>query len=212
MSRRRRDTETELSLDSFLDIVTNVVGVLILIAVVTVISAGDIALSSGASALTAPKASATRVMFECAGDKLFLVDEAANGERIRDAVHEELGNESVTADRVVAVLAERDIGDVNHRVLAEWDGHNNLTWLYVLRDDARAESDVESGDSSFVKTLDALAGHGFVYFVVHDDCFETYREARDLARARGVATGWHPVEGREPLRLNAQGSLGRRIQ
>ncbi len=51
-----------------------------------------------------------------------------------------------------------------------------------------------------------------MYFVVHDDSFELFRRARQIVRSRGIATGWHPVEGHAPLRLTASGSLGRRIQ
>lgn len=43
--------------------------------------------------------------------------------------------------------------------------------------------------SSFVRALDALGSQSFVYFVVHDDSFATFRVARDLAASRGVAVG-----------------------
>ena len=64
----------------------------------------------------------------------------------------------------------------------------------------------------FRQRLADLGHDGFAYFVVHDDSFEVFRKARDLARERGVAVGWHPVEGRAPLRLAVNGSLGKRIQ
>ena len=77
---------------------------------------------------------------------------------------------------------------------------NGLAWVYALRSGARGQraTDLERG--------------GFAYFVVHDDSFEVFGKARDILRARGVSVGWHPVEGRSPLRLSAIGSLGKRVQ
>ncbi len=47
-----------------------------------------------------------------------------------------------------------------------------------------------------------------MYFVVHDDSFEVFRKARDIARSRGVSVGWHPVEGQGPVRSAPSGAWG----
>jgi hypothetical protein len=215
VSRRRREVEEVLSLDSFLDIVTNVVGVLILVAVVTVLSAGDITISSGATALRAPpKAAATRILVECARDQAFVVDEEKNAQKVREAVEGWKSDDFELSGEAVATRLEyNDIGDENHRVQAEI-GPLGLAWIYKLR--ARAHGDtveeLEGGDS---KLEDAIrdAGPGtYVYFVVQEDSFDVFRAARELARSRGLSTGWHPVEKRTPLRISSVGSLGKRVQ
>lgn len=213
MSRRSREDTAVLSLDSFLDIVTNVVGVLILVAVVTVLGAGDIGVSAGASALTAPRPSAARLLFECSGDEVFFVDEEGNAERIKNVVQAAQGEAPITGEAVVALLDGRDIGDQLHRVRAELTSEG-ITWVYSLRPGVRGEAapHIESPRSSFQRRLDDLPATSFVYFVVHDDSFEVFQKARDIARARGIAVGWHPVEGKRPLRLSGIGSLGKRIQ
>lgn len=213
MRRRRRDEDAALSLDSFLDIVTNVVGVLILVAVVTVLGAGDIGVSAGASALAPPRRTAARVMFELSGDEVFFVDEAAHGERVKAAVTLEHGEKPFGAQAVVNLLEERDIGDALYRVRGEVLPEG-LSWIYDLRPGVRGEPGavIESRSSVFQGKLDELEPGGFVYLVVHDDSFDVLRKARDIARERGIAVGWHPVEGRQSLRLSGAGSLGKRIQ
>ena len=210
---RRRDTESApFSLDSFLDIVTNVVGVLVLVAMVTVLSAGNISVPSGATAMTAPRPSAARLIFECAGDEVFFVDEEGNGRRVVDEV-KRADKRRLSRDDLIAILEEKDVGDATFRVRAD-RLERGVAWVYDLRPGAHGEraEDLDRPESEFQRLLAGLERGGFAYFVVHDDGFEAFHKARDIARARGVSVGWHPVEGREPVRLSAIGSLGKRIQ
>jgi hypothetical protein len=212
MSKRRANDEVLFSLDSFLDIVTNVVGVLVLVAMVTVLSAGNISVPSGATAMTAPRPTASRLLFECAGDEIFFVDEEGNGARVVDQV-KRTSERPVSRDALVALLDDEDVGDATHRVRADRLEHG-IAWVYALRPEARGDhaADLDRTGSEFHRKLAELEAGGFAYFVVHDDGFEVFRKARDIARARGISVGWHPVEGREPIRLSALGSLGKRVQ
>ncbi|HEY4117712.1 MAG TPA: hypothetical protein VGM56_07650 [Byssovorax sp.] len=213
MRRRRRAEDGILfSLDSFLDIVTNVVGVLVLVAMVTTVSAGSISVPAGTAAMTTPGASAERVLFECAGDQVFVVDEAAAGRRVLEALSS-AGADVSRTDEVIALLDAQDVGDESHRVRAERRG-GGLAWVYTLRRDARGDraADLSRRTSTFQRALASLGSGGFAYFVVHDDAFATFERARDAARAGGVAVGWYPVAGREALRLATTGSLGKQIQ
>lgn len=214
MSKRRREDDGALSLDSFLDIVTNVVGALILIAVVTVIGAGDISVSTGASALVPTVPTAERLVFHCADNQIFFVDEKANAERIRTSLAERFDDATPLPDWIIAHLLETDVGDPSYRVQAETTDVGGVTWVYHrragVRGDTEAQFDV--GTSDFEAKLDEIVGDTYVYFVVHADSFEIFRRARDLLRERGVPMGWHPVEGYSPLRIGASGDLGKRIQ
>lgn len=213
MSRRARDDAPFLSLDAFLDIATNVVGILILVAVVTVLGAGNISVSSGASALNQPKPRASRILFELRENRIYLVDEKENGERVQEEVRRSLGDDAIAADRVASLLVERDVGDATYRVQAETQPEG-VAWVYTLRPDARGESidDLAEEDSKFRRVLADLDQGSFVYFVVHDDSFDVFKKARELAAQKGVAVGWHPVEGSAPLKLSSAGSLGKRVQ
>ena len=216
--RRRRESDAAVSLDSFLDIVTNVVGVLILIAVVTVISAGDIAVSSGASALVTPRASANRVMFHLHDNQVYFFDEKDIADRI-DTAWSRRTEAALPSDdmplpaRVIEMLDDADVGDDTYRVRA-FSGMSGLVWQYDLRRDARGETieDLDYDHSDFATKLDELGPGDYVYVVVNDDSFELFRKVREVVRARGLALGWHPVEGQGYLRLSNIGSLGKRIQ
>jgi hypothetical protein len=208
MRRRRGNDEILFSLDSFLDIVTNVVGVLVLVAMVTVVSAGKISVPSGATAATAVKPTATRLLFECSHDEVFFVDEDGNGRRVLEEASR--ATERPTRNGLAELLEAKDVGDATHRVHVDTT-EPTISWVYTLRPDAHGEhaADLEREGSDFRRRLE---GGGFAYFVVHDDSFEVFRKARDLARARGIAVGWHPVEGHASLRLSANGSMGKRTQ
>jgi hypothetical protein len=213
MSRRRRPEGELISLDSFLNICTIAVGALILVAVITVLGAGDVAVSSGPSTMVAPKSGATRVLFEAAGDKLYLVDEEGNGKRVLEAVREAPNMSPPSRDGLVDFLRGTDVGDENHRVTAE-PLLQGMSWVYERREGAKGEGATELGrdGSPYGEALAAMSSDSFVYFVVHDDSFEIFRRARALAAARGVAVGWHPVEGNQAIRLAMNGSLGKRVQ
>jgi hypothetical protein len=211
MKKRNHAEEAPFSLDSFLDIVTNVVGVLVLVAMVTVLSAGNISVPSGTVAMTSPAVQASRVLFECAGDEVFVVDEEGNGARVVEEVRK--AGDPSSRENLVGLLDQRDVGDATHRVRAEVLP-NGLAWVYALRSGAHGQraTDLEREGGAFRRRVDGLERGGFAYFVVHDDSFEVFGKARDILRARGVSVGWHPVEGRSPLRLSAIGSLGKRVQ
>ncbi len=123
--------------DSFLDIVTKVVGVLVLVAMVTVLSAGNFSVPSGATAMTAPKPSASRLLFECAGDEVFFVDEEGNGRRVLDEV-KQAGAPAISRDDLVALLDDKDVGDPTHRVRADRLARG-VAWIYGLRPGAHGE-------------------------------------------------------------------------
>ncbi len=211
MRRHRAEETGVLSLESFLDTMTNVVGCMILVAVVTVLNANDVAVSTGATALAAPKNLHARALFECQHGRIYFVDETAAAAKVKEAA--EAGSQPLTRDGLITLLGQKEVVAGDHRVLAE-DQQGGIAWVYQLRPDAQGESvsDIERADSHFAERLHALGSGGFAYFVVHDDSFELYRRARELATSRGVAMGWHPVSGSGPLRLSALGSLGKRVQ
>ncbi|MEZ4294025.1 MAG: hypothetical protein R3B70_03540 [Polyangiaceae bacterium] len=215
MSRRNRAESPTLSLDSFLDIVTNVVGVLILIAVVTVLGAGEISVSAGPSSLSAPRPTAERVLFECIGEEVYFVDEKENVRLVQEAARAALKGNRLTPGALEQFLRDTDVGDATHRVQVSFATDDSTpVWSFRLRPGARGDTldSLESPTSAFRRKLAELPPGTFVYFVVHDDSFAVFQKARDLARERGAGMGWHPVAGKEPLRLSAIGSLGRRIQ
>ncbi|MBL9022048.1 MAG: hypothetical protein JNL21_07590 [Myxococcales bacterium] len=209
---RAREEGLELSLDSFLNVMKIVIGVLILIVLVTVLGGGEMGVPSGAAALGAPKPTATRVIFECKDGKIYALDEEGIARRVEGTVRKELTGQ-LTPDAVSLFLFNRDVGDERHRVHVEMRP-GGLAWAYVLRADAPGGESKEAlgaPGSSFARALDRMGEDSFAYFVVHDDSFETFKAARALAVSKGIAVGWDPLEGDEPVRFSVGGSLGTRI-
>ena len=187
MSKRRGSDEILFSLDAFLDVVTNVVGILVLVAVVSVLSSGNISVPSGATAMAAPRPSSARLLFECAGDELFFVDEEANGQRVLNEVNL-AGKRVISSDFLVALLDDRDVGDATHRVSAD-PLAQGVAWVYTLRPEARGEraAFLDRAESAFQRQLDGLERGGVrVLRRPRGRVRDLPQGAGDRARARGL--------------------------
>ncbi|MBK8251536.1 MAG: hypothetical protein IPK82_02565 [Polyangiaceae bacterium] len=210
---RKRESEAVLSLDSFLDIVTNVVGVLILVAVVTVLGTGDIGISAGPSALYAPKAGSTRYLFEIVNNEVFYVDESGIAKKVQDEVKAAIA-EKPSAEAVSAYLNNNIVGNEFYRIRGEIRDEG-LVWVYSRKPDVSGENKdtLPLPHSAFRQKLDRAAAEGaFVYFVVHEQSFDAFQKARELTQEKGVSMGWHPVPGTGAIRMAQRGTLGNRIQ
>lgn len=75
MRRRRRRAALEDPMDSFLDIVANTLGLLVLISAMTVVTGRGIKIDLGTPLMSAPDAAATMVAVECRGGRFFPLDD-----------------------------------------------------------------------------------------------------------------------------------------
>lgn len=219
MRRRNvRGGSSEINLDSLLDILSNVVGVMVLLAVMTVLSSQNIQLSLGTPLLRDPPAGSEPLKFEVRGNHLYQIDERVMEERRKTAFHryrQETGGEPFGRLRSV-VYDKYDIGDTNYRVKFEWAGGRN-NYIYQPRSDAVGDSisELAAGQSRFEALLKRQNPKNYyLSFIVRDDSFEAYNAAKRIAEKYGFATGWEPIGSSEADRLifNAEGNLGTRIQ
>lgn len=210
--RRRRPTEGAalLSLDSFLDIVTNVVGVLVLVATVTVVQAGHASVPLE-RVLTRGRPAAARALFEIREGRLHLVDEDATAQGLRALAA--LPERPKTREELAAAVEALDLGGAAHRLHAELEPGGGVVWTYAPRPGARGDAidDVGRPGSVLSRALARLRPGDVAYFVVRDGGFPVFERARAAAASQGLAIGWHPTTDREPVRLSATGAVGRRI-
>lgn len=217
MARRSRTAAT-LSLDSFLDIVTNVVGVLILVALVTVLSAADVKVSLGTPVIHEPPKDSQRVLYECRHNQLFRMDEPSLDALVNRTVLAYGAGSAVDIDEVPALFERQDVGDATYRVRARVaDGRleKHVVWIYEPRPSSQGETAAMLRDegSSFRRHLESLdRRRHFLYFVVREDSFEVFMAARKWARQRGFDTGWHPRKKRAELAFSKGGGLGNQVQ
>jgi hypothetical protein len=226
MRLRRRDVP--LTTDSFLDIVSNVVGVMVLVAVVVLVNVGRGGIALGTPVLRDAPKDADRVLYECRADGVLRVDEDQVSRAINRALDDEVQRkgEKLDVDDVPALFARQDVGDVAWRVTAELTSALQPTgqglslvrrpsWVYTRRPGVSGETSdrLARATSAFRRGLaSADPRKAFLFFIVRDDGFEVFRSARRIALERGFAVGWHPWPRDRALKFTSNGGLGRKVQ
>jgi hypothetical protein len=213
--RRSRQNST-LSFDSLLDILSNVVGLMILVAVVTVLNSRDITISLGTPILQDPPERAERILFECHDNRVVYVDEKTIDDQIANCIvaYKKKHQKRPGRGELPELFRRADVGSQNYRVKVEV-GRSATSFIYELRKPDLGETvadlhDPQSEYAGIVGSLDPRTY--FVFFIVRNDSFEAFRAARRMAGARGLATGWHPRPRGEPLRFRPGGAAGDQIQ
>lgn len=207
--RQARRTGTAGNLDSFLDIMTNTVGVLVFVLLFVTLAAAD-ATVLVRTPLHQQTSLAAR-MFEVRGDTVYFVDTEAG-----TAAFLRLVRQLPTANWYNVDIVQRRINNFsantsNYRV--DFTGSFLYSWglRYRLRSDVSGDviPDLRDSTSQYRSILAALdADEHYVAFLVRPDGFEAFREARKLAWARGLKVGWEPMEAGRELTF---GSGGRTI-
>ena len=64
--------------------------------------------------------------------------------------------------------------------------------------------------AALIRSLDAKKH--FAYFIVRQDSFDVFREARKIAHDHGLAIGWAPQPLDEGLRFTEGGAFGGEVQ
>jgi hypothetical protein len=208
--RRARRRASGDNLDSFLDILTNTVGVLIFVLLFVALTAAD------ASVLirTPLRQDSNKdpEFFEVRGDRIYRIDtDAVDAEW--DRYYERLPPITIYNYRSVTYRLESfETRTENHRVdftgsvLAGGGGLR-----YRLRTDAvgNRKTELRDSTSTYQANLARLdTSEHFVAFVVRPDGFEAFREARKQAWKRGLQVGWEPMADKKDLTF---GSRGRQV-
>ena len=193
---RTRRRSTSISMDSFLDIVTNVVGVMVLIAVLTVLISRDISITLGTPVLHKPPREAQPVYFECRRNRIVPIDPRSAMENVRTFARKHGDS--------IRELNENDVGNRYYRL--KFEGYR---LVYKPRAEVQGETGVDLArpGSNYVEALTACQSDShYPYFMVREDSFEVFRLARKIARARGLETGWMPLQSRFDLASGGSGN------
>lgn len=211
MTRRRlRNTdESDISLDSFMDIVTNVIGALFFVIIFVALA------SYGARGrLVTPmlsQADTSGVFFECRDNRAYFPDI----EGLIDTMVEVWGtgdvNTTAEFDRRVARLRQANIQndfyrfepDVQDLVIIK-----RLSQKFVPIGQGKGENmiELEKEDSVLARAMDKLdPSKQHVFFIVDSNSFEVFHAARRLAMEKGLSVGWNPISADDPLRFGSGG-------
>ena len=211
---RARSRGEAMNLDPFLDVMTNVVGVLVLIAIIVAVQSRNLDVALGLPILHDPPSGARRHVVHCADNKVSFLDLTG----LRSAAWEVLEAESSARGgrpfqsrrEVQAIFDQHDVGTVTHRVIYADAATNDC----VIRP-GMGESSValHLEDSEFRARLATLdPGSDWLFFLVEESSFGVFRSARQLARERGVEVGWYPHESGSSLSFTPDGEVGAKAQ
>ena len=208
MSIRRHPLS--LTHDSFLDVVSNVVGVLVLVAVAVILNARDVKIDLGAPVVHPAPRATTRIIFECSRGQIFRLDEQELHKLADDYTQRLADKKRALTPMERQILFEReDVGNALYRIKIP-DAHSSALQL-ELRADAVGEDslDILAPESAFRTELGRLSPKThWVFFITRNDSFEMFRGARKLAVERGLSVGWDPKLRGAPLTFGDDASGG----
>ncbi|MEM7757713.1 MAG: hypothetical protein AAF298_06280 [Cyanobacteria bacterium P01_A01_bin.40] len=217
---RRRNNNLNQNLDSFLDILTNTVGVLMFISLfVTLIATG----SSPKTRVTiqTPLSSRTdkeQLWFEIKGNKVSHL----NVRQIRKEELELTGNlpncnkprnssspgyalrQQNYQSCLLSVLGRQSnfSSETNNYQIRTLDKGVSLLFEPVSADIGETSSQIMAGDSEFKQILAQFnPDQDFLAFIVRPDSFEAFRTARKQAWDAGYEVGWEPLPQNAPLKF-----------
>jgi hypothetical protein len=198
------------ALDSFMDIVTNVMGALFFVVVYAALSS-----FSAKGIVFTPKVSegeTERVIFECRGNTVLYPDVDGLIQRSNEEWRRIGSDEPVTGWDRVSRINQRKLGNRFYRyelTVGVYDGRYYGTDLLIPLLDQLGESGAEielERDSEYGKHLSRLdRTKQHVFFLVRDDSFEVFQTARRIALKRGFGVGWEPWGSSDTLRFSGGG-------
>ncbi|MEL6495321.1 MAG: hypothetical protein AAFQ41_09390 [Cyanobacteria bacterium J06623_7] len=208
---RPRNNQTSQNLDSFLDILTNTVGVLMFISLfATLIATGSSPKTS--VKIQTPLASPTdkeSLWFEIQGNKVSHLN-------LRDVREKEL---ELTAN---LPNCNRGSSDANYQscllsVLGRQSNFRANTDSYLVKavdrgvslvfepqseDIGETTTQMAAVDSAYKQVLSSYSpGEDYLVFIVRPDSFEAFRAARKIAWDAGYEVGWEPHEQEAPIKI-----------
>ena len=143
--------------------------------------------------------------FECRGNEVFFVDKAGIDAQVT-TVLSSLSPETKKGDikEFLRVLKENEIGNETYRVKPEY----LLTAIVALEPRVGVAGDgrqqLQHSTGKFQTALSALDPQKYyITFLVRDDSFDAFLEARIIADQRGFETGWELLGVDEPIKFGA---------
>lgn len=198
MERRRirnsQEFEQSQDLDAFLDILTNVIGILILIAVCIAIFTSSMQTVVGTPLLRSPAEGKKELTFVCEQGKIFYLPHQELAQPIIDNLIE--ANPNVSAETIAnEVNAHKPKQLAVSFEATVWN--DSIYQVYYHVDDhekGESASQILETDSEFQKLLKTFdPSDKYVFIFVKPDSFGIVSTARKVAENLGFENGWSPL-------------------
>ena len=204
----KRSREASVRLDSFLDIMTCLVGVLVLIILLTGIDAAQIQVL-----IPTPLGHAAdlrQIIIECRNDMLYLVpldDIRQHAVKALDEISEEAAGDMV---KVMQLLAERRVrvGDYEVDLAQAMSGHLILVPVPGEEGYALRSIETETAGKWFGRILARIdTKEEMLTFLVRDDSYTVFKRARALAWQKKIEVAYELLDARDVIRFGPGGEL-----
>lgn len=197
-----------LQLDSFLDIITNTIGILVVICCMAAINVNDITYIVRTPFVH--KTEKIPIFFECRNNRCLPID--------KESLHNEIdkrikklykGDARLTGSKILSLMEDEEIGDNYYRVdLPKLFLENIFVLIPKEEDIGETAKEIRKTDSVFAQIINNIdAEKYFVFVLVRPDSFEVYRELRKQSWNLGLEIGWEPLT---PGKFVSFGTKGRK--
>jgi hypothetical protein len=206
MKRAPRRRPEPGNLDSFLDVMTNTVGVLIFVLLFVTLAAADATVLVRTPLRSETDKSA--VFFEVSGGRVIHL-ESREGNAQVDAFLAGLPRVNwYNLEWVSGRIRSFQASTANYEIDITgsiFGGGMGVRWQARLGagETARVVKDSASAYQRVIRTLDPDTA--YLAFIVRPDGVEAFRAARDVANKRGLASGWEPFAQERDLTFGAGG-------
>ena len=213
MGRRKPKEEPEMLIVSFCDIVTITTAAMFFAMLITVQRAVKIPIYAPppmAHIVKAPDGSEKQpVFFECRNNQVFYVDKIALDEKVAQMLSTLTpGMKSGDPTGFVKAISGNEIGNEYYKVAPSY----LLAMIMALEPKPDARGDgfdaLIDPNSTFQKWLRKFnANTTYLVFLVRDDSFPIFRQARDTADKTGFDCGWEMLDRFEPIKFGTGGQM-----
>ena len=190
---RGKKTEV-LQLDSFLDIITNTIGILVVICCMAAINVNDITYIVRTPFVH--KTEKIPVFFECRNRRCVPIDKEGLHNQIDKRIKKLYKKDvRLTGSKILSLMEDEVIGDAYYNVNLPKLFLENIFVLIPKEEDIGEDvNQFRKSDSVFAQIIKNLDPEKhFIFFLVRPDSFETYREARKILWNHNLENGWEPL-------------------
>lgn len=188
-----------INLDSLMDILTCLVGIMLLVVIFAVIEARGVNVRMHMPMVKDPPENSERIICICNKGRVRLFD--------IDSAIEKLAKSNLTlcfenVPKLVDNANNRNIGDeyFKYRLgYKEWTegtrNHRSISIVINERDDAKGDTakELQEPSSKLVKLLKQFdARKHWIAFMVDKDSLEVFKKIREICIENGFTTGWDP--------------------
>ena len=207
MAKKRQSKGADVNLDSFLDIMTCLVGVLVLILILTGIDASQVRVLIPTPIEHNPKMRA--IYIECRNDQLFFVPVRELREMTTAALDEVAEEAGGDMEEMLRLLHEKTVGneeysvDISYALVGQFVVHPVEGREGYPLENATAETE-KDWFGRILTTLDPETE--MISFLVRDDSFKVYKRARYIAWKLEVEVGYDLFAGNDVIKFGLGGS------